>query len=103
VSEKNKSDDYSQSFRHAAWPPLITNYCVLCGTPELTEIVCKRNFLAPGMPDGVLGQIENAANARKNEEPAEELYRQLQAASDVSNSPTWADRFFSFCTARIAD
>jgi hypothetical protein len=56
VSEKNKNDYYFQWFQHAAWPPLITNDGVLCGTPELTEIVCKRNFLAPRMPDVVLGK-----------------------------------------------
>jgi hypothetical protein len=52
---KTKSDYSYERFRHGAWPPLITNG-VLYGTPELTEIVCRRNFLARRTPDGALGE-----------------------------------------------
>ena len=58
MSEKNKNDYYSPWFRHAAWPPLITNDGVLCGTPELTEIACERNFLARRMPEEALGEFK---------------------------------------------
>jgi hypothetical protein len=32
--------------------------CIPCGTPELTGIVCRRNFLARRIPEGELGELK---------------------------------------------
>ncbi len=76
---------------------------ILFGTPQLTAMVCMRNFAGSRGPRKIARRIKNAANPRGNHELAGELYRQFQPARGAPNCSIRPDRFFSFCAVRISD